>query len=402
MKKVITLLVSFFMVTSPLLAASSRLSPILVPQQIYLDTDGQACNAQCLKELIEKEFYFSFLAKYPNAAATSEDLQELYVDLSILFGLDAQGDKPAIRLAVLMPQKRIRGYAITTVNTIIAYLLHREHHFDIKVFNIDDESQTSIKEALDEIRAEGFEYVIAPVTPEGASRLSYYADGLQLYIPTVNRKVVPNAPKEILFGGIDYEDQIRVLMEKTNEKVALFSDGSVLASSLDRMTEEIAGTVVFKKELDNSRIDFKRMLKGNSRLQNSSIFLNTPLVKSSLLASQLRVYEIEPYVLLSTQINYHPMLLSLTQYEDRQKLLVANVIDFVPSHLRVVNELLGHSIEYDWVNYATSIGIDYFYTHYFNPEATTLFKEMVDEFQVKYTTKLFKAGRYRFFLAEEE
>jgi len=188
-------------------------------------------------------------------------------------------------------------------------------------------------------------------------------------------------------------------MKYANNKVAIFSDGSTLAQTLNRITEDVARTVVFEQELNNSRINFKAMLKNNSRLQNSSIFLNTPLVKSSLLASQLRVYDIAPHALLSTQINYHPMLLSLTQYEDRQNLLVANAIDFVPSQLRIVNGLLGHSIEYDWVNYATSVGIDYFYTNYFNLGATTLFKESVANSQVDYATKLFKAGRYNFFLA---
>jgi hypothetical protein len=376
------------------------MSPILVPQQSYLDTDGEPCDSRCLDSFIEEGFFFSFLAKYPYVTLPDETLQELYSDLSVMFGLDAQGDMPAIKLAVLVPQKRIRGYAISTVNTLIAYLLHREHQFDIKVYNLEDEDGMSIQSAIKAIKDDGFQYVVAPVTPEGALQLAHYAHGLQLFIPTVNRNLIPNATNGALFGGIDYAQQIKTLMEYTNNKVALFSDGSVLAQTLDRMTEDAAGTVVFRQELDNSRINFKAMLQNNSRLQNSSIFLNTPLVKSSLLASQLRVYDIEPHVLLSTQINYHPMLLSLTQYEDRQNLLIANAIDFVPSQLRIVNGLLGHSIEYDWVNYATSVGIDYFYTNYFNPGATTFFKESVTNGQVDYTTKLFKAGRYNFFLVQ--
>lgn len=399
MKKITLILLSFFMLTSPIFAASRQISPILVPQQFYLDPDGELCDSICLEEFIQNDLYFSFLAKYPSSITPDDRLQEFYADLSILFGLDAQGDRPAIRLAVLMPQKRIRGYAISTVNTLIAYLLHREHHFDIKVFNLEDEDSTSVEAAINAIKSEGYVYVIAPVTPEGALQLSIHAKGLQLFIPTVHKSLIPSAPKEVLFGGIDYARQIETLMGHTNNKVALFSDGTPLAQTLDRMTKDAAGTVIFHQELDNSRINFKGMLKNNTRLQNSSIFLNTPLVKSSLVASQLRVYEIVPHILLSTQINYHPMLLSLTQYEDRQNLLIANAIDFVPSQLRIVNGLLGHSIEYDWVNYATSVGIDHFYTNYFNPGATTLFKESVIDSQVNYATKLFRAGRYSFFLA---
>jgi len=399
MKKIIASFISFFMISSPLFAISQRMSPIMVPQQFYLDPDGEPCSSYCLESFLKEGFYFSFLAKYPSAIMPDETLREIYADLSIQFGLDAQGDKPAIRLAVLMPQKRIRGYAISTVNTLIAYLLHREHHFEIQVYNLDDEDGDSIKAAIDSIKSDGYQYVVAPVTPEGALQLAHYSNGLQLFIPTVNRNLVPYAPNGVLFGGIDYAQQIQVLMDHANHKVAIFSDGSPLAQTLDKLTQDLAGTVVFRQELDNSRISFKGMLKNNTRLQNSSIFLNTPLVKSSLVASQLRVYDIAPHALLSTQINYHPMLLSLTQYEDRKNLLIANAIDFVPSRLRIVNSLLGHSIEYDWVNYATSVGIDYFYTNYFNPGATTFFKESVTNSQVDYATKLFKAGRYNFFLA---
>ena len=91
------------------------------------------------------------------------------------------------------------------------------------------------------------------------------------------------------------------------------------------------------------------------------------------------------------------MLLTLTQYEDRKELYIGNAIDFVPSELRVMNSLLGHSIEYDWVNYATSIGIDHFYTHYFNPGSSPLFKEMILDGQVHYKTLIMKANRYRFY-----
>jgi len=152
------------MITSPLMSASVKISPISTPQQFYLDSDGETCNSNCLKELIQKSFYFSFLAKYPHTSFPDEKLQELYADFSVLFGLDSQGDKPGIKLAVLMPQKRIRGYAISTVNTIIAYLLHREHHFDIKVFNLSDENSKSIETAVEAIKSEGYKYVVAPVT----------------------------------------------------------------------------------------------------------------------------------------------------------------------------------------------------------------------------------------------
>lgn len=110
------------------------------------------------------------------------------------------------------------------------------------------------------------------------------------------------------------------------------------------------------------------MLKNNKTLLNSSIFMNTPLVKTSLISSQLRVYKIVPYMLLSTQINYNPMLLTLTQYEDRKNFYLANSIGKTTVEMEELNSLFGHDIVYDWVNYSTSIGIDYFYTHFLSQQ----------------------------------
>lgn len=400
MKRLQVVIFTLFFLVSTGFSSGRSFSSIPLPQSIFLDTSGMPCDSKCLNMLISNGFYFSFLSRYSKELAVDDALQELYTNLSITFDLDAQGDKPSIRLAVLFPQKRIRGYAISTVNTIIAYLLHREHHFDIEVFNIEDEDELSVKIAIEDITSKGYKYVVAPLTPEGATNLAKYNNNLQIFIPTVHKTLINNPSSNILFGGIDYKQQIETLMLKANEKIALFSDGSLLADSLDSFVTQRAGTIIYSRKLDNSRINFKAMLNKNNRLQKSSIFLNTPLVKSSLLASQLRVYDIEPHILLSTQINYHPMLLTLTQYEDRKNLLIANSIDFVPSNLRIINSLLGHSLEYDWVNYATSIGIDHFYVNYFNTGAISLFKEFVLDNQVIYKTKLFKANRHQLLIAE--
>ena len=378
----------------------SLFSPIPAPQNFFLDVEGSVCNEACLATLVEQELYFSFLSKYPYATVSLDALQELYAQLSITFGLDAQGDKPAITLAVLVPQKRIRGYAMSTVNTVIAYLLHRNHHFTLEVFNINDETPEDVARGMAEIRAKGHRYVIAPLTIDGVPHLLRHAEGIHIFVPTVHKSLVQGSTGSVLFGGIDYQDQIRTLSLLANEKVATFSDGTLLGQTLDGFVEQESGTVIYKRELSSARIDFKSFLDKNTRLQNSSVFLNMPLVRSSLLASQFRAFGIEPHVLLSTQISYHPMLLTLSQFEDREKLFIANSIDFVPADIRIINTLLGHNIEYDWVNYATSVGMDYFYTQFFNKDAITLFKEHLHQGQVQYKTRLFKAGRYKFFLAE--
>ncbi len=138
------------------------------------------------------------------------------------------------------------------------------------------------------------------------------------------------------------------------------------------------------------------MFKGNRSLNNASYYLNTPLVSSSLIASQLRANDIYPSALLSTQINYNPLLLTLTQYEDRNDMFIANSIQRTPANLEEINTLFGHDIVYDWVNYATSIGAEFVTTHFYANPSEKIFKEGFKERQIVYNTSIVKPERHAF------
>jgi hypothetical protein len=64
--------------------------------------------------------------------------------------------------------------------------------------------------------------------------------------------------------------------------------------------------------------------------------------------------------------------------------------------MQELNSLFGHDIVYDWVNYATSIGIDYFYSFYFVPTTTRSFNENIVDNQVNYDISIVKPKRYKF------
>ena len=204
------------------------------------------------------------------------------------------------------------------------------------------------------------------------------------------------APPTVIFGGIDYESQIDTLLKYSNHKISYFSDGSELSNSLNNYLIEKNQNIIYRKNISNSKVNFKRILKRNKKLNQTSIFMNTPLVKTSLISSQLRSYKINPYVILSTQINYNPMLLTLTQYDDRKNFYIANSIGRSSIALEEINSLFGHDIIYDWVNYSTSIGIDYFYTRFFVTSEARKFEENIVENQVDYGVSILRPKRYTF------
>lgn len=301
-----------------------------------------------------------------------------------------------IKIAVLVPQKTIKKYAITSVNSVMSYLLYKNYSFDLNVFNTNDEREDSILNALTEIKAGGYTHIIAPLTPEGAQIVADRVKDEIVFIPTLNHSSIRGAGSNIVFGGIDYDQQVALLTEFANEKVGTFEDGSALSYQLNGFVKKNASRVFYEKRIENSKANFKQLFKGNTSLNNASLYLNTPLVTTSLIASQLRANGIAPYALLSTQINYNPLLLTLTQYEDRDNMFIANSIKRAPAELEEINALFGHDIVYDWVNYSTTIGTDYLCNQFFGNSVSKTFSETVSSNQVIYQTAIYKPGRNEF------
>ena len=383
------------MIVTFVFSKSDKLSHIPPTKSVFINVDEFTCNTECMIKLLDDGQIFSFISHYNRSMDELHLMRSEFAYYQKIFRIFEDAEF-SIRIAMLVPQKSIRRYASTTVNTVLAYLVSQQNSFEVKVFNSNDEKEESILRELKKIKKENFSYVIAPVTKNGAKVIMENESNLVVYIPTVHKNKLDNNTPNILFGGIDYNKQIDTLLKYTNNKIAYFSDGSSLSKSLNKLLIEKHPKIIYSKSINSSRVSFKRIFKNNKKLVKSSIFMNTPLVKTSLIASQLRVYNIKTHALLSTQINYNPMLLTLTQYDDRKEFFIANSIGKSSVRMKEINSLFGHDIVYDWVNYSTSVGIDHFYTHYFVPTASKNFSESIVENQVEYDVSIVKPKRYKF------
>ena len=146
------------------------------------------------------------------------------------------------------------------------------------------------------------------------------------FVPTLHISSVDSPQGNLIFGGIDYKEQVEKLLNFSNGQVAAFSDGSALGAALNRYADELSGGLAYENEIASGITDLKPMLSGNSRLSDVTVFLNVPLVKASMVSSQMRLYDVKFNALLSTQINYAPSIFKLTQPQDREKLYIANSI----------------------------------------------------------------------------
>lgn len=180
-------------------------------------------------------------------------------------------------------------------------------------------------------------------------------------------------------------------MDYSSGNNIMFYQDTYLGSKLKKSYESLVYDARLKREIKKSENNFKGIVTG-SGLSNSILFLNTDIVKSSLILSQMRSFDVYPKVIFSTQVSYDPLLMTLTQEKDRERLIVANSIDVVDKELRDDIATLGGNIQYEWVDYSTLVGINYLYYG----KNSSLIPTKIENNQVMYKPKLFKSTEFGF------
>lgn len=402
MKNIFKLFLIFTLSLS-LSAKSFLISSIPLPKTEVLDIELDECGDECLDTLLKNGEIFSFLAKAKKIE--NENLKEEYQLYASLFNIYAQsGFSKEFKIAIISPTKKIGKYAKSTIKSVISYLLMKNVNFYVKTYEIQDENIETLQATLETIENEKYDLAIAPLTLEGAQNISMISTSTKVYIPTINKNDIAQIQNQnLFFGGIDYKAQIQKLLDFSNSSLRVFYDeGSPLAQRLTSIIEENSNYPVEKIGLSSQVTNLKRYFYKNSELNESSIFLNTSIVKSSLIMSQLTLYDLEPKIILSTQINYNPLIFSLTQYRDRKNLIIANSIYKSSDILEEINSLLNNDITFNWINYSTSIGVDFFYS--VKTYSKRVFSEEILDNQVIYKILLEKAliGRFKPLVEEIE
>ena len=302
-----------------------------------------------------------------------------------------------VRIALLLPYQKIGKYSASTTNAVFAYLTTKSKSFELKSYKIESESKKDIKEALQKIKDDGFDYVIAPLTQEGADVVASINPNLNIYFPTINNANA-NYGSSLYYGGIDYNAQTDLLLKEAASSLVLFYDESVISQKLAtyeaKQFENNGGKKVIKLSIPSRTTNLKQYLDKNDEIQRASFFINTPIIKTGMIMSQLTLYDANATNVLSTQINYDSLLLSMTQYEDRKNMIVANSITKENTLLIETNELLGNDIVYDWINYTTTVGVDYFFSMITNESRE--YNIAMQNNQMQYKIELLRPTRYRF------
>jgi hypothetical protein len=297
-----------------------------------------------------------------------------------------------MKVAFIYPSKIVAKYAKSSLNTAMGYFDYKNIKYQIKVFDTLSEDEINIQKAFILAKENGYTNVVALFTPRVTDFLhTIDSSDLKVYLPLTNKEDIVTSNSNFIYGAISYKDQINKLLEYSNTKNTMFYQSSFLGNKLKSIYESTFTDIQVVKEIKKKRNYFKGIVR-DYRIKNSTLFLNTPIVKTSILLSQLRAYSIYPKVILSTQINYNPKILTLTQVKDRSNFVVASSIDSVDDSLRDSISSYGSDIIYNWVDYSTLVGINYLY----DQNASGLIETRIEENQVMYEPKLLKTTAYGF------
>jgi len=406
MNKIILLIVPFL-----LFSKSYIISDIPLPKLYIQNLDPYECNEECMQNYLDNGMIFYFLAQADKILENREHNNIRTMNISLLnLNIYKKGD--GLRIAMILPYKKIGKYASSTMNATFAYLITKDYPFELKSYKVESENIEDLEDTINRIKQDGFHYIIAPLTQYGADNISIINPDINIYFPTINKKDIATSSAFLFYGGIDYKAQSDLLLEKAVSPLVIFHDKSSLGNKLafyeenrfrDMNSSTTDNPFLYEESLPNRVIKFslarrttnlEKYLKENDKLSDASFFLNTPIVKSGMVMSQLTLYDTNVTNILSTQINYDPLILSMTQYTDRKKMIIANSITEEDNLLIESNALLGNDIVFDWINYTTTIGIDYFF-HLITGEELNYTIPMRDN-QMVYKIELLKPSISRF------
>ncbi len=427
MKKLI-----FLLLPIAIFAQSFLISNIPIPKTYIQDLDPYECTEACMQDYLDNDMIFSFLSRADEKLENDEHDEIRVMNISIL-NLGSTILSSKVKIAMLLPYKKIGKYASSTTNASFAYLITKGHPFELKSYKIENEEEEEIQRAIELMQEDGFNYVIAPLTLKGVQSIINLGAPINFYFPTINKKDVLTDSIYLTFGAIDYKAQSDLLVKEAVSPLIIFSDKSqtgqklaryeeeafkyttVIDDSEDNETQEVGlfdvfteepekeiktkqvlneENVVIKHSISRRTTNLEYYLKDKEEILNGSFFINTPIVKSGMIMSQLTLYDTNATNVLSTQINYDPLLLSMTQYIDRKEMIVANSITENNNVLIETNSLLGNDIVYDWINYTTTVGIDYFFNKITNEDRA--YEIVVEDEQMIYDIELLQPSLSRF------
>ena len=278
--------------------------------------------------------------------------------------------KPKLNIAVIIDKNRFKKYLPSIINSLNSYLLYKDVEYNLDIYDT-----TEINDAL-----EHKNIIYYTFNPNDVYSMQDYNNSF--YFPMINKNEVDINNSNFFFGGMDYSIQLKKLsslIEK--ESVIAINDNTLTSKKLFELENKLFMAIPYKY----NNINYQD-------LNNSYIFINTTPKHTIQILSKIYSNDINPNLILSTQINYSPLIIALTQNEILNKFIVANSILNLPKELIDIHMLLNSDIKFNYVNYAANILCNHIYNKVTNLDSYYMsdFLTYIFDNQINYKTKLYQ------------
>jgi len=276
---------------------------------------------------------------------------------------------PNIKIAILF-DKKTKKYIFSIMNSLNSYFLYKKVNFSLKIFNKNEINSTALK---------NYNYIIDYTIDTNLSNLKDYKN---LFFPILNKDDVNYSNTNFYFSGIDFKTQIAQLKSLIiNTKAVAINENTIFSKKLTQLEKRDLNLTIF----NYPKIDYKK-------LKNKYIFFNTSSIKTAKILSKINYLNIKTSLQLTSQIDYDPLLIELTQNSAVKKLIIANSINSFPKMLEDYNDNLYTNIRFNWLNYASNLIANKIYNLQTNSDEFFLndFGLYIFDNQVNYKTNLYQ------------
>jgi len=294
------------------------------------------------------------------------------------------GDYHNMKIAVILNKRKFFQYIPSLMNSMNAYILAKDIKYTISLFDKSKDFQSQ----LDYI-TQNYDYIFIYLTKENEIKYLNQYPNNYFFIPTLNRSqimsIIPS--NNIFFGGLDYKKQVMQLNQYVDDKVVIFYEDNDLSQYVTSLID-----MNLSFSLDRDIVQYP--LKYSINCNNSYVYLNTKVVDSAQILSNFSYKKIKTKSILSTQLNYSPLLFSLTTSYDVRNMIIANSILNVPVYIEDNNLNLNSDIDFNWLNFTSDVLLNLAY----NIEVDNMIDNLNDfNLHLYYNQVYYKSNLYKIF-----
>ncbi|NPA55874.1 MAG: hypothetical protein GXO40_05875, partial [Epsilonproteobacteria bacterium] len=216
-----------------------------------------------------------------------------------------------LKIAVIVDKNKFFQFIPNILNTINGYLSHKDIKYSIDVFNQD----TNLTKQLNHI-SRHYPYVFAYFTDKKNIKLLNKYNTSYFFIPTVNKNQLPfKTNYNIFFGGINYKQQVTKLNRFINGYTIIVYENTELSRYVTSLIDKL---LLQPHKIKKYPIYYSKLFS------NVFVYLNTKVVNTAQILANFTYHKLFTKAILTTQLNYTPLIFVLTNPMDTRNVILAN------------------------------------------------------------------------------